>query len=326
MDWRLLLDYLKVLIWPAVTVILGLTFRKQIARLSQRVDSVETPVGSLTFAAQAEAIAQEAENVEDALVTEIQESVSRGDAEGESFDSRQLAAKIRRMSSRAPRSDGRFAELFAVSETDPIAAVLGAWRELEIHASRATLSRISRQTGIVRAISEDGFLPDHLIRLTSDLMLIRNRVAHEGDASLTTGDAKAYVAAAETVSDALELSQTPHARYLRYERAVQGALLSLNLSAQKPELDRDIDFLVGDYDGVVGVVVKYQSRGPYVRHLLERVISRHGPSPVPVLSVTNAPIAESVTAFDFSPDVASVREVVQWNTREDNDLLMRALV
>ncbi|MGW3628654.1 hypothetical protein ACWD7F_00565 [Streptomyces sp. NPDC005122] len=326
MDWRLLLDYVKTLIWPGVTVILGLTFRKQIAKLSQRVDSVETPVGSLTFATQADAIAQEAESVENAIVTEIQESVSREDVDDEPADSRQLVAKIRRIPSGAPRFDERFAELSAMSEADPVGAVLGAWRELEVNASRASLTRVSRQSGIMRVISERGFLPDHLIRLANDLMLLRDRVVHAGNMSLTAGDAKAYVAAAQTVSDALELAQSPQVRYLRYERAVQGALLSLNLPVQKSELDRGIDFLVGDYDGVVGIVVKFSTRSPFSLEMLEKEIMRRKPSVVPVLIITNTSLSDRVAEFSLDADSTSIREVIQWRNQEDDDRLMRALM
>ncbi|MGP2436674.1 hypothetical protein [Streptomyces sp. JW3] len=325
MDWRLILDYVKVLIWPSVTVVLGLTFRKQLAKLSQRVDSVETPVGSLTFATQADAIAQEAESVEHALVAEIQESVSSDDADSGIIESRQMIAKIRRVTSRVSRVEGRFAELSAASAGDPAGAVLGAWRELELNASRAALTRVSRQTGILRVIEERGFLPEHLIRLTHDLMQLRDRVAHAGDVSLTESDAKAYVAAAQTVSDALELAQTPQARYLRYERALQSVLYSLNLPVQKSNVDRGVDFLVGDYDGVVGIEVKFSSRGPYLKHSVEMVAARHQPSMIPVLIVVNAPLGANVAGMQFDPDSTSVCEVIQWRNQEDNNQLIQAL-
>ncbi|MFJ3985602.1 hypothetical protein [Streptomyces fungicidicus] len=326
MDWKLVLEFVKVLAWPVVTVALGLTFRRHIAGLSQRVDSVETPVGSLTFATQANAIAHEAESVEDSLTTEIEESTNLNDADDEPVDSRQAVARMQRFRARVRQIEGKFAELHALAEEDPVGAVLGAWRELEANASRATLTRVSRQSGVMRIIEEHAFLPHHLIRLSRDLMLLRDRVASAGDVSLTASDAKAYVAAAQTVSDALQLAQTPQAAYLRYERAVQGALLSLNLPVHKQELDGGVDFLVGKYDGVVGIEVKYTKHSRFPRATVEMIAAKHKPSSsVPVLVVANAPLTGNGSEMRFDPEVTSVREVIQWRGEEDNDQLMQAL-
>ncbi|MEU5925272.1 hypothetical protein ABZ817_16825 [Streptomyces antimycoticus] len=327
MDWRLLLDYVRTLIWPTVTLALGVIFRKQLVKLAQRVDSVETPVGSVTFANQAEAIAQEATDVENEMVAEIQESTSRSGAE-EAEESSRISAKLRRMTAGATQYNRRFSELSVMAELDPVGAVMGAWRELEVNASNAIRNRISGQVGVARSISESGILPEHLTRLTNDLMLLRNRVAHAGDVLLSVGDAKAYVAAAQTVADALELAQTPQARYLRYERALQGALLSLNLPVERRNIDRGCDFLVGDYDGVVGIIVKYRHRGPFERGSLEKERMRLKDSLMPVLIVTNAPLSDVVSQFNenHESDGSSIREVVQWRNQGDDDLLMRALV
>ncbi|GLY85186.1 helix-turn-helix domain-containing protein [Actinoallomurus iriomotensis] len=46
---RLLLDYVRVLVWPGVVVGLAVLFRSSIARLADRVRSAEVPGGKLEF-------------------------------------------------------------------------------------------------------------------------------------------------------------------------------------------------------------------------------------------------------------------------------------
>ncbi|MFG2523147.1 hypothetical protein [Streptomyces sp. NPDC048527] len=54
MSWQLGLEYLRVLVWPSVVVTLGILLRRQLRGMVRRVQSVETPVGTVSFDAAAD--------------------------------------------------------------------------------------------------------------------------------------------------------------------------------------------------------------------------------------------------------------------------------
>ena len=58
MSWQMALEYLRTLIWPTVVLVLAFTFRKQLRSLFGRVESVETPLGTVAFEKKADAVAQ----------------------------------------------------------------------------------------------------------------------------------------------------------------------------------------------------------------------------------------------------------------------------
>ncbi|MFF2655567.1 hypothetical protein [Streptomyces sp. NPDC058045] len=63
---ELVLEYVKALAWPLVAVGLGLLFRNQLASVIDRVSRVETPAGSVEFAAEARATRRVAEELTEA--------------------------------------------------------------------------------------------------------------------------------------------------------------------------------------------------------------------------------------------------------------------
>lgn len=328
MDWKLFLEYIKVLIWPTVVLTLGLVFRKQLVGLVRNIDSVETPIGGITFQRQAEAIAEEAAEIEGEIAAEISEPTRRdepveaqGDAGGDVQDLIQM---------KPSRFDRELATLLRMAQSDPTAAVLGAWKELEATLSDVVpLSNIRRTPGaMIRSAEIQGVLPSNLARVANDLRALRNRVVHEGDVLLTSEGATSYVTATQSVIDALSLARTPQAHAIRYEQGVLRAIADLGFLIRQAERDDDWDFVVNFDDRQVGIVVKYRGRGRFEWYELKRIAERFPASVVPGLVVTNVPINDPVVEFNAGsgilPDTA-ICEVVQWRGGQDDAKIATAL-
>lgn len=328
MDWKLLLEYIKVFIWPSVILVLGLVFRKQLVGLVQNIDSVETPIGGVTFQRQAEAVAEEAAEIEGEIAAEISEPTRSVDQAQQQEDADVDVRNV--VEVRPERFQRELASLLRVAQSDPTAAVLGAWKELEGALSDViSPSNVLHTAGaMIRRVEVQGILPANLARVANDLRELRNRVVHEGDVRLTTEGASSYVAATQSVIDALSLARTPQARAIRYEQAVLRAFVDLGFPIQQVHRDGDLDFFAHVDDRQVGIVVKYRGHGRFERYDLKRLADRFPVSAAPVLVVVNVPPSGPVVDFNAGngalPDTA-IREVVQWRDGQDDTHLVHAL-
>ncbi|MET8676345.1 hypothetical protein ABZW18_01755 [Streptomyces sp. NPDC004647] len=239
MSWTLALEYLRVLIWPVIVLVLGVLFKKQVGALFDRLESVETPVGTVTlFDKQAGAIAQEADEVSQELAAEVVGQMPPPAATGPSWPTygspgpaqQQPATQgpgvpapggprppgppgpqesPRYAESKSPAKD--FAVLRRQADLDPTKAVLGAWRALSdalVQTMPEQRSGKPPQAGqALNTAGRDGLLNADLHRVANDLQMLRNRVVHEGDVALTPEGARSYVRAAETVIEALALAR-----------------------------------------------------------------------------------------------------------------------
>ncbi len=327
MDWKLLLEYIKVFAWPTVVLTLGLVFRKQLVRLARNIDSVETPIGGVTFQRQAEAVAEEAAEIEGEIAAEIGEPTRQTEPSPEQSnadDATQNEPAIKPV-----RFEREFATLLRVAQSDPTAAVLGAWRELEAALADVIPPSNVRYTpgAMIKRAEMQGALPGSLARVAGDLRALRNRVVHEGDVRLTPEGAASYVTATQSVIDALSLARTPQARAIRYEQAVLRTLTDLGFPIQPGEKYGELDFFVNVDDKEVGVVVKYRGREHFGSDFV-RLLERFPPSVVPLLIVTNAPLSRSVVKFNAEGGAlanTAIREVVQWRDGQDDTILTEAL-
>jgi hypothetical protein len=222
------------------------------------------------------------------------------------------------------------ANLLGLAKSDPTAAVLGAWKELEGALSDVIPPSNVRHTAgaMIRRAEMQGVLPANLARVANDLRVLRNRVVHEGDVRLTSEGASSYVTATRSVIDALSLARTPEARAIRYEQAVLRAFVDLGFPIQQVDRDGDWDFFANVDDRQVGIVVKYRGQGRFERYDLKRLAERFPVSAAPVLVVVNVPPSGPVVDFNTGggalPDTA-IREVVQWRDGQDDTRLAHAL-
>ncbi|GHH84379.1 hypothetical protein GCM10018793_48590 [Streptomyces sulfonofaciens] len=328
MDWRLLLDYIRVLIWPVIVGTLGIVFRKQLASILKNIQSIETPIGTLAFQNQADAIEREASAIEAEIAADI------GGAGGAQTPDAPLGSDGAENPPPGRQEDRALIleKLMPLARTDPTAAVLAAWREIEhtLKNAAATSGR-RRQTVpylLAQAVEED-LLPPALAQLTLDLRQLRNRVVHDERSPLAPGGATSYVLAAERVIETLHLATTPTARHARYEQDVHDALSRLGFTVRKALGDSSYDFLVGDQNTMVGVEAKHRSRLFSAADLDKEKKRNAVESALPALVVTNAPLADTVARFNGTEAEKTgtrLREVVQWKGPQDDDILVRALV
>ncbi|MFE7443741.1 hypothetical protein ACFU7X_25200 [Streptomyces chartreusis] len=329
MDWKLVLEYIKTLIWPITTLTLGFVFRKQLSGLFGKIDSVETPIGGITFQRQVEAVAQEAAEIEGEIAAEVSEPSRQVDpATEENSDSGERIPSL--PETRPDRYEREMASLLRIADSDPTAAVLGAWRELEIALTDVIPPSSIRYTprAMIQRAEMQGVLPNSLARVAADLKVLRDRVVHEGDVSLTREGAASYIAATQSVLDALSLARTPMARGIRYEQAVLRTIIELGFNIQSAAQDGSHDFFVSIEDKRVGIVVRHRTRGPLMRLDIKRSAERIPASVIPTLMVTN--VALSPSAIEAIPEITNpadtaLREVVQWRDGQDDRSLVDAL-
>ncbi|MEU8447070.1 hypothetical protein ACFY72_04750 [Streptomyces globisporus] len=175
---KIVLEYLKVLIWPFTAMLGGYAMRRHLAGLFRRIQAISTPAGDLEFAA-------DVNHLHDAALEAVV------DAEGE-------ADVLDPPPSRAAPPDGleAFAVLREVAETAPEAAIMAAWRRVELRLAEAhavvegtpsTTQQARRVFPVtprrwidqIVAAGLDGDIAD----IVSELITLRNRAAHSPDIS-----------------------------------------------------------------------------------------------------------------------------------------------
>lgn len=324
MSWQMALEYLRTLVWPAVVLTLGFTFRKQLASLFGRVESVETPLGTVAFEKQADAVAQEAAEIESEMAGELA-AAQTNTSEIDDVETREISTGEPQQITRPQNLSSDFSDLFELAETETTAAVMAAWREVERAVKTAGikhgLTPITSQT-----LSGMGLLSDELARSVEDLRHLRNRVVHEGDILLTKSGARSYITAAQRIVEALELSQDPRFQALQYERSVVHALGRAGLPAEPGNRDDEFDaYGQTPASTTIAVEVRFRRRGELSLHDIEKVISKLPTLAANVLVVTNAPLAQEVHEFNSTYNARPRFEVVQWQGDRDTPLLARAI-
>ncbi|MFJ2954296.1 hypothetical protein [Streptomyces sp. NPDC087270] len=176
----IVLEYLKALAWPAVALVLIFLLRDHLGGLVERIQTISTPAGGLEFAAdvnQLHSAAVEAA-ANDVIVRRRSGPDSPSVAPSEST------------------SLGAFEALRDVAETAAEAAILAAWRLVELqlveaqslvgghhpapeHGSRVFPITPRRWTESLVACGLDTDVAD----LIHDLVTLRNRAAHSVDIS-----------------------------------------------------------------------------------------------------------------------------------------------
>jgi hypothetical protein len=180
---NLVLQYIKSLIWPLVIVVAVLVFRGEVRGLFHRLSSLAGGGFDLKFEADVQSTLQTAQNAADQEVAKT----GRPRAIGEP-----AAAEL--------REESAINVLRDVARQAPEAAVMGAWRLIEIELSdlarRNTLADGRPPRGIGNTISSLG-LPPGLQATIRELNDLRSRVTHSESVSVKA--AEDYVTSAQLV-------------------------------------------------------------------------------------------------------------------------------
>ncbi|WP_208884958.1 MULTISPECIES: hypothetical protein [unclassified Streptomyces] len=115
---ELVLKYVQALVWPGVTVGCVWVLRHQLTEALKRMSRVETPAGSIEFAAAARDVLDEAEELT-GVPSESAEPASGDARHGHEGESASIVN---------PR---RFREARHMADASPIGAIVSAWNELE---------------------------------------------------------------------------------------------------------------------------------------------------------------------------------------------------
>jgi hypothetical protein len=184
---NLVLQYVRTLIWPSVVIVAVLVFKSEVRGLFARLTSVAGAGISLGFEADARQALESA-----------QSAVEQQPAEQGTEAPRPAA----------PEEAAAFDVLRDVALSVPEAAILGAWRLVEMRVSDlAQLASASERPKQRRSPISDmrllrNLLPSGFVEVIDSLRKLRNRVAHEEQASpLSAID---YVSTARLVVNELD--------------------------------------------------------------------------------------------------------------------------
>ncbi|WP_405950570.1 hypothetical protein OG588_33910 [Streptomyces prunicolor] len=162
---KIVLEYLKALAWPVITVVLAVTFKSDVKQLLRRLRGVRAGGAELDFEERAR---------EERVAA--QEEASETDQEAGAVSAREDSAPI-------------LLALAEVADASPEAAVLGAWRVLEqkiLFAAYAALGwdpdrpppRRYTARMLIDELSRAG-LDQRAVRSMLRMSDLRNRAAHE---------------------------------------------------------------------------------------------------------------------------------------------------
>ncbi|MFI9213279.1 hypothetical protein ACIGW7_34750 [Streptomyces sp. NPDC053253] len=324
MSWQMALDYIKVLIWPIVVLTLGIVLREKISSILRRVNSVETPFGTATFENQVDAVAEEAGEI----ATSIQEEVSAAEIESSGSDREEREAEGEEAaldSLTAEKSIDVFSDLLVLADSDATAAVLGAWREVDVAIRRETVKRGLFQMR-PRNLTPSDVLSPQMARSVTDLSELRDRVVRTGDVIPTVTGARGYVRAAKRIVDALALVNDPSLQRRRYHEDVLAALSSHGIYVLKNDRDFGVDaYCETEGGGAFAAEVLFRRRRLVMRDV-ERVVSSLSELSSGALILTNAPLGDDVREFNAaSSDKKPRLEVFQWRNPDDDHALLRAV-
>jgi len=175
---ELVLEYVKVLVWPTVLVVLMIRYRGEVGGLLKKMKSVTTPAGSVEFAEEAQRLREAAEEAPQLA----------GPSDG---DRGEASSALRRPDETA------FSVYRDIAHKAPEAAVMGAWRHVETKLrdavdllewnrdDAASVSRPGRPrlaSDLITVLAGHGLDPEWT-RLLRDLQRMRNSATHLDDVS-----------------------------------------------------------------------------------------------------------------------------------------------
>ncbi len=194
-----MLDYLKVLIWPATTVAIVYGFRSQLGELIRRVKVLSAPGIDAEFS---EEILEASTGAEVAVLTN---PPLRDDAPTQQglLEEPTAAAEVRIRTERVEQED----LLLSYARTQPEAAAIAAWWHVEAELRRLEEHELGRSERVPLPISR---LVDRLnlpldIKVSIlELSRVRNRAAHQVSLNLSPEAARAYVSSCQEMAEWLQ--------------------------------------------------------------------------------------------------------------------------
>ncbi|MEU0048616.1 hypothetical protein [Streptomyces sp. NPDC006309] len=208
---RLVLDYLKVIIWPAVTVVIVYGFRSQLKDLIRRVRMLSAPGVDAEFSNEVIAASADAEVAvlnnhlggpdQSELPPVVDHGVQPAVPPGADSSGRPQGSFVH-FHRVAPDDD----PLLTLAETHSNAAVVAAFLGVEAQLRRLEEQELpaSRLRWPVRRLAERLNLPSDIRASIIELSEVRNRVTHGHRYVVTPEAARTYVRSCREMIDWLE--------------------------------------------------------------------------------------------------------------------------
>ncbi|MYR99012.1 MULTISPECIES: hypothetical protein [unclassified Streptomyces] len=196
---RLVLDYLKVLIWPAATVAIVYGFRSQLSDLIRRVKALSAPGIDAEFSGE---IIEASTDAEVAVLNNESAGGEVPDQRGPGEEPTE-AADVRIRVVRVDEED----RLLSYARLQPEAAAVAAWWFVEAELRRLEEVELGvsdrRPLPITRVIDRLN-LPQNIKISILELSKVRNRAAHHMPLNLSPEAARAYVSSCREMADWLQ--------------------------------------------------------------------------------------------------------------------------
>ncbi|MET8135373.1 hypothetical protein ABZV24_26045 [Streptomyces sp. NPDC005251] len=193
---RLVLDYLKVLIWPAVTIVVVYGFRSQLSELIRRVKALSAPGIDAEFSAEIIEASTDAE----VAVLNNEPAQDQVPVQRDSIEEPTEAANVRIRLERLDHED----LLLSYAWMQPEPAAVAAWWHVEAELRRLEeleLGTSERGPLPITRLLDRLNLPQNIKISILELSKVRNRVAHLRPLNLSPEAARAYVSSCREVAD-----------------------------------------------------------------------------------------------------------------------------
>jgi hypothetical protein len=176
MDNNTLVQLVSAIAWPLTVIIVALMFRQEIRKIASRISTLSYGDMKAEF-----------EKDLDKLEKDVKE----------------LSVKETSINIKHPKNDtvtlDSYERLSRIAEISPRAAIMEAWRDIEVTTKQVTDAYgISSQGQIVgvRAINElvqKHLLPQSVISVYEQMRRLRSRAAHAADFAISADEAKRYI-------------------------------------------------------------------------------------------------------------------------------------
>lgn len=185
-----IVDLIDALAWPIATVILALIFRREFRSVVRRLTALKYKDFQADFG-------------QDLLEVEKQLKAMAAEAQGQTEEDAE--------------SLSRYERLMRITEMSPRAAIMEAWRDIEVTTKQVTdaygISVGGHIAGIraIRDLVRKGVLPDSVGSVYERMRKLRARAAHAADFAIDPEEAVRYIETAHDFYTTLQflLKQAP---------------------------------------------------------------------------------------------------------------------
>ncbi|MGW3643200.1 hypothetical protein [Streptomyces sp. NPDC005166] len=192
---RLVLDYIKVLIWPAATIAIVYGFRSQLSDLSRRVKALSAPGIDAEFSGEV------IEASTDAEVAVLSNEPATGEVPAQrDVEAPTEAANVQIRTEQIDHQD----RLLSYALIQPEAAAVAAWWFVEGELRRLEeedLGTSERRPLPITRLLERLHLPQDIKIAILELSRVRNRASHHMPLNLSPEAARAYVSSCREMAD-----------------------------------------------------------------------------------------------------------------------------